>query len=206
MLYPLRLETAELEDGSPAIFDIDLLKKHVRVDSSDEDDLLNIYAPAAVRWIEARTQRTLIRRSHIWMLQDFETCPPYGIRLPRGRTVSVTSVAYSSGGSVVTMTGPSSDPAGTEFQEDLRGDSGGVIMPLRGRAWPSVDTDVPAPVAITFVAGWLADDLPADLRNAFLFAVADSYDIRGSTDLDSGGTRLQARESLISGWALPRIY
>lgn len=211
MLCPLRLEIDELTSGSPALIDAALLKKHVRVDFTDDDDLLDAYAQAAVLWIEADTKRTIVRRAHRWILKDFNLSHPYDLRLPRGKTVSVESVQYSASGAVQTLTGPSSDPVGTGYQEDLRGDDGGVIMPSRGGSWPSVDSDVPAPVVINFTAGWTISNLPADLLHAILFCIADAYDLRGTQDfhpsmLGTDGARLKAREALISGYRLSRWY
>ena len=40
-------------------------------------------------------------------------------------------------------------PAGTGYQEDIRGDDGGVLLPIAGEAWPSVDCDAVAPVVYT---------------------------------------------------------
>lgn len=211
MLRPLRLEVDALEPGSPEIIDSALVRKHVRVDFDDDNDLLQKYLLAGVAWCEGATHRTIYRRDHRWILQDFEHEHPYALRLPRGKTVSIASIAYSSGGSVTTLTGPSSSPVGTGYQEDLRGDDGGVVMPVRGGSWPSVDADVPSPVVVTFSAGWPADEVPSDLLHAILFCIADAYDLRGTNDfnpamLGSGGPRYAAREALVSGYRLSRMY
>lgn len=211
MILPLRLEVDAIEADSPEILDSALVKKHIRVDFPDDDDLLQRYILAAVNWCEGATHRTIYRRTHRWILAGFETEYPYGMRIPRGKTVSIASIAYSSGGTVTTLTGPSSSPVGSGYQEDLRGDDGGIVMPSRGSSWPSTDTNVPAPVVVTFTAGWNADDIPADLLHAILFGVADAYDLRGTQDfnpamLGGAGPRLAAREALASGYRLSRFY
>lgn len=215
MICPLRLDVVALEIGSPPIIDSALLKKHVRVDTDADNDLLDVYVQAAVNWCEGAgvTNRTVVRRAHTWILREFNSAFPYEIKLPKGKTSSVESVEYSLNGELVTLHGPTSDvsPAGTGYQEDLRGDSGGVLMPVRGNAWPTVDRDVPAPVVINFTAGWAADEIPSDLLHAILFAVADAYDLRGTADfspqmLDTSGPRLSIRYLMASGYALPRIY
>lgn len=211
MLRPLRLEIDSLEVGSPEIIDSALIRKHVRVDFPDDDDLLQKYLLAAVNWCENATHRTIFRRAHRWILAGFECEMPYGMRIPRGKTVSIASIAYSASGSVTTLTGPTSSPVGTGYQEDLRGDDGGLVMPARGSSWPPTDTDVPAPVVVTFTAGWLAADIPADLLHAILFGIADAYDLRGTSDfnpaaLGGAGPRLAVREALVSGYRLARFY
>lgn len=213
MLRPLRLIVDELESGSPAIVDLAMLKRHVRIDTVDDDALLDRYLQAAVRWAENTTHRAIVSRAHAWVLAAFNDDPNCSIRLPRGITRSVESVDYSSGGAMVSLFGPSADasPAGADYQEDLRSDAGGILMPLRGTAWPVADDDVPAPVTINFTAGYAADDIPADIGHALMFFVADCYDLRGTPDfnpamLGTAGVRFEAREALISPWRLPRIY
>lgn len=213
MIRPLRLSVEELETGSPSLIDQAMLKRHCRIDTGDDDALLDLYLQASIRWAEAATKRTIVRRSHEWVLKDFGDAEYGEIRLPRGLTVSVESIAYSNGGVVTSLYGPTSDvsPAGDDYQEDLRSDSGGVVMPPRGSSWPAIDADVPAPVVISFTAGWLGDDIPADIKFAVLFAVADFYDLRGTQDfnpalLNTSGPRFEAREALLSHWRLPRIY
>jgi len=151
-------------------------------------------------------RRTIYAREHTWVLREFPPCSPQEIHLPRGKTQSVDAIAYSVGGSVTTLTGPSSSPEGTGWQEDLRGEDGGVIMPTRGSSWPSTDLDVPSPVVITFTAGWLADEIPDDIIHALLFAVSDAFDTRGSADLTVFGKNFDTRESLISRYRLKRWY
>lgn len=212
MLCPLRLDIDEIGvDGSPWLIDETLIKNHVRIDGAGEDVNLQDYVAAAILWAENCTHRTIIRRAHRWVLREFPIDNRQVIRLPRGRTVSVAKIEYSSGGSLIELTGPTSSPPGAGYQEELRGDGGGVLMPLRGTSWPSVDLDVPAPVTITFTAGWHAEDIPRDLLNGILMAIADGFDIRGSGDaaaakLETGGARLPARQALISGYMLPRWY
>lgn len=210
MLCPLRLDIEPCNVGASPFIDAQLLRDHLKLEAGDDDQLLLAYLLAAVQWAEGATQRTIVARSHALVLGEFGREP---IRLPRGKTTAVESVAYSSGGNIVTLRGPSSDgsPEGADYQEDLRGESGGVLMPLRGSAWPSVDTDVPAPIVITYTAGYSKADLPADLKHALMFYVADCYDLRGTPDFDpallsGGAVRFAARDALISPWRLPRIY
>lgn len=212
MLFPLRLDIDSLPDSPAWSVTKDLIDLHSRVDASDDDELFQTYLRAAILWAEGSTHRTIVRRDHRWILREFPYCDDLVIRLPRGKTQSVQSVSYSENGSIVTLTGPSSgSPAGTDYQEELSGDDGGVLMPLRGCSWPSADCDVPAPVKITFSAGWDAADIPPDVVHALLFAVQDAFDIRGTGDfnaavLGSTGPRLAARETLISGYRLDRWY
>lgn len=211
MLYPLRLEADPLAvDASPWLLDEAMVKTHCRIDDNSEDDNLQVYIAAAILWAESVTHRAVISREHRWVLSRFPCGGDGTIRLPRGRCSAVAGIDYSSGGVVTTWRGPSSpiSPAGTDYQEDLGGDDGAVLMPPRGSVWPASDCDVPAPVTITFTAGWAAADIPRDLLAAVLLAIADLFDMRGdgNMNVEKGGRTLGARTALASAYILPRIY
>jgi uncharacterized phiE125 gp8 family phage protein len=205
-LSPLRLDVEALE-LSPFPLDMTLVKAHCAVDGDDFDTLLELYSRAAIDWCEGYTHRTLYARTHVWVLRDFpRDC--LELRLPRGKTVSVASIVYrASDGTLTTLQGPSSgSPAGTGYQEDLRGDDGGILLPPAGEYWPDVDTTYAAPVVVTFEAGYTAANVPADLIHALLFSVSDAYDTRGAADLGSSGRNLMTRQTLASAYQLVREY
>ena len=206
-LQPLALSVAAL-DASPLPLDLSLVKDHLAVIDDDSNTLIEKYILAAISWAEGAMRRTIYARSHTWILKDFPRDECERIRLPRGKTQSVESIAYSLNGTVTTLYGPSSSvsPATVGFQEDLTGDDGGVLMPPRGESWPSGDYDVPAPVTITFTAGWLAAEVPADIESALLFAISDAFELRGSGDFTGGGKNFDTREILISAFRLKRWY
>lgn len=206
-LQPISLSIAAL-DSSPLPLDLALVKDHLAVIDNDSNTLIEKFILAAINWAEGSMRRTIYSRSHTWVLKDFPRDACERIRLPRGKTQSVESIVYSLNGSTTTLYGPSSSesPTTSSFQEDLTGDDGGILMPLRGENWPSVDYDVPAPVTITFTAGWLAAEVPADIESALLFAIADAFELRGGGDIGSGGGNFDTREILISSFKLKRWY
>jgi uncharacterized phiE125 gp8 family phage protein len=205
-LCPVRLSIAPLE-ASPLPVDLDLLKSHCAIDGTEFDALLTTYLFGAVAWAENAMHRTIFARTHRWVLRSFPLDGSQEIRLPRGKTQSIESIQYSVNGSTVTLTGPSSgSPAGTGYQEDLSGDDGGVLMPVRGSSWPSADEDAVAPVVVNFTAGWSAAEVPSDILHALLFAVSDAYEMRGEADVASVGRNLTVREILISAYRLHRWY
>jgi uncharacterized phiE125 gp8 family phage protein len=205
-LHPIAIDVDTL-DASPLPVDLTLIKAHCSVDFADQDALLEAYLLAGIKAFEDTTHRTLLRRAHRWTLWDFPRTVFGQIRLPRGKTRAVTRIEYSLNGSTDTLTGPSSTPAGTEYLEDLRGDDGGIVMPPRGGCWPTPDCDVPAPVVITFEAGWSADELPQDALNALLFYVRMSLDgLRGAEDPTRNAASLETWEALVSGYRLSRFY
>lgn len=200
----------------------DLIQTHLSLDEVNGlGSMVELYEQAAINWAENYMRRSIMAREHRWVLADF----PRGyhrasvhslraIQLPRGKTVRVNSIQYSRGGSTITLTGPSTSPtAGSSYQEDLHGDMGGVILPLRNRDWPSVDYDVVNPVVINFRAGWEEpDDVPAAIKHAVLVAMSEMLEHRGLQDLASlqtvaaQGKTLEFRESLIGDYRIIRVY
>lgn len=183
--------------------DLETVKDDLRISDDELDSvILCQYIPSAVSWAENTMRRSIISRAHRWILSDFPVGVDQTITLPRGKTQSVASIAYSDGGMVTTLTGPSSgSPAGTDYQEDLRGHSG-RIMPNRGESWPSVDSDVPAPIVITFNAGWLSESVvPADLKRALTARIYDEMELNGLLQIRNGFD-VDFTEKLISGWRI----
>lgn len=208
MLSPLRLDISEISIGSPWPIPIETIKLHCRIDSDDEDLLIERYLRAAILWVESETHRTVLAREHRWVLDRFPCSGFSRIRLPRGRSDAVLGIAYSNGGIVHSLRGPTSgSPAGTDYQEELRGESGALLMPPRGGSWPGIDSDVPSPVVITFMAGWPDDEIPDDIVHAILFWIEDAFEMRGASSSDVNmGPNAKAREVLISSYLLPRVY
>ena len=204
-LCPIRLSVSAL-DSSPLPIDLALIKTHCAIDTTDFDTLLTTYLLAAIAWAEGTTHRTIFSRAHIWTLRQFPYCDYYQeIPLPRGKTQSVESIQYVVNGQTLTLTGSSSSPVATGYQEDLRGDDGGTLRPAFGSTWPSVDYDAPAPVTINFTAGWLSNEVPSDVVHALLFAVSDAFETRSTADM-SQGRNFDVREALISPYRLSRLY
>lgn len=195
--------TIDIDAPDSIPFDLGLLKEDLRIATDDLDDvLMNQYIPDAVEWAEGAMRRSIMARTHRWILE----CFPYGtdqtIRLPRGKVQGVTSIVYSSAGSPVTLRGPTSgSPVGTDYQEDLRGHVG-RLMPNRGESWPSVDSDVPAPIVITYTAGWsTAQEVPADIKRAMTASIHGAMELDGLLTI-KGGFDFEFRDKLISGWCI----
>lgn len=196
------MKSLRIDIDAPTSLPLDLgtLKSDLRIDGGDMDMvLLEQYIPSAVQWAEGLMRRSIIAREHRWILGGF---PDGVICLPRGITQSVASVAYSSGGVTTTLTGPSSgSPGGTDYQEDLRGHSG-RIMPNRGESWPATDTDVLAPVVITFTAGWTTASLvPEDIKRALTARVFEEMELNGVLVTKSGMDEFFT-EKLLSAWRI----
>ena len=182
-------------DASP-VLTLALIKAHCRIDEGNSDldaILMDVYLPSAVAWAEGEMRRSIQAKTHRWVLDQF---PAGQIRLPRGKTQAVESIAYTSGGSVTTLKGPTSVAPGTAYTESLRGNDGGCVMPKVGSSWPSADIDVPAPIVITYTAGWTAAQIPADVKAALLHDIEERVN----------GEPQPVKDTLLSGWRLVRWY
>lgn len=191
-----------LEWDAPTTYPIDLnrIKTALRI-SHDEFDAMIVdqLLPASLEWVEGATKRSVVARAHRWVVDRF---PLRAMTLPRGKTQSVASITYSSNGTPTTLTGPSTSPQGTDWQESLRGDRGALLMPQQSENWPSADTDVPEPVLITFTAGWLDSEVPQDIITAMLLYIGEHLDILSPADLGQY-TDTDYKEMVASHWRLP---
>lgn len=158
------------------------------LDGDHDDKLADFLIPAALDWAEGVTRRSIVARTHYWTFAQF---PCGAIRLPRGKTQSVSSIIYDTGGSLTTLRGPSSgSPIGTAYREDLGGDQGAQLFPRYGQSWPSADESAPQPVLVTFSAGWT--DAPVQIKHAMALYCG--------VEMDGGA--LDAAEALLMPWRL----
>ncbi len=161
-------------------------KAHLRIDNDDEDSLINLYIQAAAQWVEGYTLRKLITQTWELTLDAFPITAPHSILLPWGRCTAINYINYvDDNGNTQQLTGPTSSPAGSDYQENLNSDEGGLTQPLDGDDWPSTDEDTLAAVAVNYDVGYGAtpDLVPADLRAGVLYRLTDLYEFRGTIDL-----------------------
>lgn len=160
-------------------------KLHCRVDTDDEDDLLTMLVAAARQYVERLTGRALITQT--WRLTL--DCFPYGcrpvIRLPRGKTSSVTSITY------VDTEGTTTTLAADQYRVNMDGEPA-RIEPAYGVVWPTT-RDVLEAVKVTYVAGYGAagSAVPEALRQAMLLLVGHWYANREAVVTGTIATPLQ---------------
>ena len=180
-----------------------LVKDQLRISHTEFDDLITtLHIPAAVQWAEGFMHRSILAKTHTWVLQDFPQTADQAILLPRGKVQSVASIVYTSGGTQTTLRGPTSgSPIGTDYRENLMDESCGMIYPIDN--WPTVDTSVPQPVVITYSAGWTSTQVPADIKAALCRFVADQLDVPGVQDMGNMQVwQWEAKEAAIASWRI----
>ena len=143
-------------------------KLHLRVDSSDDDDLITAQISAAREYVEAATGRALVQRTVALRLDAF---PAGDIVLPLGRAVSVSSIGY------IDTAGAAQTLAGGLYSADVNAQPA-RIAPAYGESWPSTRAQTAA-VTVTFVAGYgAAAAVPAAAVVAIKLLVAHWYESR----------------------------
>ena len=179
-----------------------LVKSFLGLLEDDYDDLLtDIHIPAAVQWAEGVMRRSILAKTHRWTMTQFPYWQPFSFQLPRGKTQSITSIKYTAANATVTWTGPSSTVPGTNYREDLGGDAGANVFPAFAGYWPTVDYYAPQPVLVTFVAGWLPAQVPAQIKHAIARYCGDALAVVGATDITQSSD-LEAKDALLMPWRL----
>ena len=141
---------------SPIVELVDL-KKHLRVEHDEENDLILALEKAAVQHIDGRDGwlgRCVAQQSWELRLADFPACG--SIRLPLPPLVSVESVQYyDSNNALQTLATTVYEVAGA------RGANPGAVVLKDGQSWP-VTYDKSEAVLINFTAGFAVNNSPAD--------------------------------------------
>lgn len=201
----MRTITIDYDATDALPLDLETVKTDLRISGSELDSVLQSqYMPAALEWAEGYTKRSLLTRTHRWLLTDFPRTIDQTLFLPRGLVSSIASIIYSSGGSLTTLTGPSAgSPGGTDYAEDLTGHVA-RIMPNRGNTWPTVDADVLQPIKVTYAAGWLSDKLiPGDIKRALTAYVFQALELDGLLTVkvgDRASADMEFPEKLLSAY------
>lgn len=143
-------------------------KNHLRVDISNDDDLITALIQASREWIEKYTNSVLITQT--WEYQrDYGF--PHIFRLAKNPVQSVSSITYTDGDGV-TQTVTASDYVLDENQWPAR------VYEACSASWPTTRVERNA-VKVTFVAGYgAAADVPSPIKAAILLMVGHLYENR----------------------------
>lgn len=200
------------------------VKVYLRVDYTDEDDLIAMLITSAVTaldgWSDGKLGRALISQEWKMHLDGFPsdtltrralgradrssaegivTATGYdlGIHVPLPPLISVDAVKYLDAGGVEQTLSSS------VYTVEIRGKSDSRIRLNDGESWPSYRAESGC-VRIDFTAGYgtLASDVPATIRQAMLMAVADAYDNRGMGKSD---VTMTAYDNMLSAYRVPRF-
>lgn len=145
-------------------------KTHLRVDASDEDELISGLIDAAVSHIDA--DGTLGRAIITQTWAEWFGYSPYWLRLSIGGFQSLVSVEYYDENNEL-QTALLSD-----FETRMVGDFV-AVGPKMNAQWPSVYSRSDA-IKVTYIAGYgdAASDVPASIKQAILLLVGHWYENR----------------------------
>lgn len=143
-------------------------KSHLRVDTSDDDTLIDSLILGARHFIENYTGRQLIQATWVLRRDGFAN----ELYLPRGPLSSVSSIQY------IDQDGATQTLAGSAYTVDAHSNPGRVVLAY-GQTWPNVRDQINN-VTITFVAGYgtAVTDVPEPIRQAMRLLVAHFYETR----------------------------
>lgn len=212
------MNSLSISYGAPteSALDLETVKSDLRISGNDLDEILTSqYIPAAIEWAQGATRRRLVSTVVTWVLSDFPRpsyARPswhyiYAMYLPGGPVSAVGGIEYVSNGSPVTLSGPSSSPAGTGYQESI-GESMPRLLPPQGETWPDVDLDAIEPVKVTYTAGWAdAASVPEDIKRALTANIFQSMELDGLLTVkvgDRASADMDFADRLISPYRSPR--
>lgn len=176
--------------SAPSVYPVSLAeaKAHLRIDSSDEDALIEGLISAATQNIDGETGwlgRALVTQTWNLYLDSFPCRPhecdfakKYGIRVPLPPLQSVESIVY------VDVSGTETTLVADQYQ--IKKGENGVILPAFGTSWPQTRS-VSDAVRVKFVAGYeptaasptdFADSVPQPIKQAILLTVGHWFENR----------------------------
>lgn len=146
------------------------LKEHLRVDISDDNDLIAGYLAAARDYVENTTWRSLVTQTWRLSLDGWPACGE--VVLPRPPLQSVSSIVYYD------SEGASNTLASSVYDVDTDSEPGRVVLAY-GQSWPSTTLRPMNPVQVTYVAGYgLAASVPPHLVQMIKLLVSHWYENR----------------------------
>lgn len=169
---------------------LDAVKAHLRVDTNDEDALIETLIAAAVDYVSGRngfTGRALVTQTWDYYLAEFPANNA-AIVLPLPPVQSVTEITYKdSDGSTQTL-------ATSVYSANVASEPAAVVL-KQDQAWPATSAAWDA-VKIRFVAGYIptgggsptdyASGVPQAFKAAIFLTVGDLYQNRQGQNLSTG--------------------
>lgn len=168
-------------------------KKHLRVEITDDDDLINALIKAAREHCEMFTKRAFITQT-IVMKMD---CFPSGRQflLPRPKAISITSIQY------IDEDGATQTFSSGSYTLDSSSEPARVAL-LPDEEWPDTQDDRINAVTVTFTAGYgaTAASVPSRAKQAILLLIGHWYENREQVVMGAIPTELPfAVRALLAG-------
>jgi len=163
----VEVSTAPIGDPIP----IDRARDHLRITGSDYDVEIRLVLAAVTKHIENLMGRALITQT-LKLRRDQWPADGEDLQLPMPPAQSVSSITYTDTSGVVQTL------SADDYDVDIYS-TPARIRPAWGESWPSI-RPVPNAITVTYVAGYgnSPDDVPENIRQAILVALATAYEYR----------------------------
>ena len=189
-----RTITPVAEIDSEQVVTLDDGKSHLRLTADEEDDRIVGEIDAAVSWAEDFTARAIRRSQYLLSMEAFQLIEHRASIRIQGYVSAVNSIQYrDSNGTLQTVA--------TSVYQTLKGQHSTMIREAINQSWPALHQFMDA-VQVTFTAGWIASDVPYQVRQAILLKLGSLHFRRGPGDDADGGID-NAAEALLKPWKLP---
>jgi len=143
------------------------VKLHLRVDHTDDDDLIEQIMLAATEWAENYQRRTYITRSRTYYLDEF----PEVFRPPFSPLVTITSIKYYD------TDGVQQTLDSAQYRVDTATEPGRVTEAYNCN-WPDIRSMTNA-IEVIYTSGYgAAGDVPDDIKAALKMLIAHLYEDR----------------------------
>tara|TARA_A100001201_G_C4095729_1_gene203687 strand:+ start:5155 stop:5727 length:573 start_codon:yes stop_codon:yes gene_type:complete len=140
---------------------VEELKKHLRVDFPDDDEIIDTMLRAASEALEAECGLSFSVADYTVTLDCF---PAREFTIPHGPITEISSIEYRDTDEVLQTLAPSL------YEVELRS---GRLRPVTGESWPNLG-DSFSPVVITYQAGY-PTQIPYPIAAAIRLVAADHY-------------------------------
>lgn len=200
------MKVNRISDPMPLI-SLEQAKLHLRVDHTDEDEMIAVYLDAAMAYVDGPgglLGRQLMPAEYRMVLSDFSRV----LCLPFPPTIAVTRISYLDTSGVETVLDPSVyRVTGLNDRQE-----GARVVLGAAQTWPTVYSEEgwPDRVFVEFSAGYENPSSPADhpvpgsIRQAVLMLMADFYETRPGSVV--GTTAAEMPHGVLALLAPHRLY
>lgn len=168
-------------------------KDHLRVDSTDEDALIEALITAARQYVERRCGLALFTQTWDWFLDEFPSCD---MQVPRPPLQSVTYIKYyDTDGTLQTL-------SASIYQVDSSARPGRIAL-AENQTWPLLQSQKLSAVQVRFVSGYTASTI-GEIRpivQAMLLLIGHWYEHREEVSELTMGKVPLAADALLAPFA-----
>ncbi len=163
---------AVVTPSSGLVVSLNEQKRHLRVESQEEDKVIRGFIQSATEWAEAFLYRQLLTATYRLQLDSFPDSDRAPIELPRPPLRSVTQIQYYDTASTLQTWGS------TLYQVDTVSEPG-RLMPVPDGSYPDTQDDRFGAVQVTFEAGYgEAADVPEEIKTGIKMLAASLFERR----------------------------